>query len=84
MKKSKKNYLEQLSRSAQLLFSCYEPGELEDCLFEVFEEANLYSDLVYEEKEKRKLLHDSLRQMFRTVNKNKKLTQKILNNVLQK
>ena len=79
MKKKKKNYLEKLRLNAQTLLSMYSPGELEDCLFEVFEEANLYSELTYEEKEKRKLLHQSLRQMFRTANENKTLTQKILN-----
>lgn len=79
MKNEKKNYLEKLRLNAQTLLSMYSPGELEDCLFEVFEEANLYSELSYEEKEKRKLLHQSLRQMFRTANENKTLTDKILN-----
>ena len=79
MNNEKKNYLEKLRLNAQTLLSMYSPGELEDCLFEVFEEANLYSELTYEEKEKRKLLHQSLRQMFRTANENKTLTQKILN-----
>ena len=79
MNNEKKNYLEKLRLNAQTLLSMYSPGELEDCLFEVFEEANLYSELSYEEKEKRKLLHQSLRQMFRTANENKTLTDKILN-----
>ena len=79
MNNEKKNYLEKLRVNAQTLLSMYSPGELEDCLFEVFEEANLYSELTYEEKEKRKLLHQSLRQMFRTANENQPLTQKILN-----
>ena len=79
MNNEKKNYLEKLRLNAQTLLSMYSPGELEDCLFEVFEEANLYSELSYEEKEKRKLLHQSLRQMFRTANENQPLTQKILN-----
>ena len=79
MKNEKKNYLEKLRLNAQTLLSMYSPGELEDCLFEVFEEANLYSELSYEEKEKRKLLHQSLRQMFRSANENQPLTQKILN-----
>ena len=79
MNNEKKNYLEKLRLNAQTLLSMYSPGELEDCLFEVFEEANLYSELNYEEKEKRKLLHQSLRQMFRTANENQPLTQKILN-----
>ena len=79
MKNEKKNYLEKLRLNAQTLLSMYSPGELEDCLFEVFEEANLYSELSYEEKEKRKLLHQSLRQMFRTANENQTLTDKILN-----
>ena len=79
MNNEKKNYLEKLRVNAQTLLSMYSPGELEDCLFEVFEEANLYSELTYEEKEKRKLLHQSLRQMFRTANENKTLTDKILN-----
>lgn len=79
MNNEKKNYLEKLRLNAQTLLSMYSPGELEDCLFEVFEEANLYSELNYEEKEKRKLLHQSLRQMFRTANENKNLTDKILN-----
>ena len=78
MKNEKKNYLEKLRLNAQTLLSMYSPGELEDCLFEVFEEANLYSELSYEEKEKRKLLHQSLRQMFRTANENRTLTDKIL------
>ena len=78
MNNEKKNYLEKLRLNAQTLLSMYSPGELEDCLFEVFEEANLYSELTYEEKEKRKLLHQSLRQMFRTANENKTLTDKIL------
>ena len=79
MNNEKKNYLEKLRLNAQTLLSMYSPGELEDCLFEVFEEANLYSELTYEEKEKRKLLHQSLRQMFRSANENQPLTQKILN-----
>lgn len=79
MNNEKKNYLEKLRLNAQTLLSMYSPGELEDCLFEVFEEANLYSELSYEEKEKRKLLHQSLRQMFRSANENQPLTQKILN-----
>ena len=79
MNNEKKNYLEKLRLNAQTLLSMYSPGELEDCLFEVFEEANLYSELNYEEKEKRKLLHQSLRQMFRSANENQPLTQKILN-----
>lgn len=79
MNNEKKNYLEKLRLNAQTLLSMYSPGELEDCLFEVFEEANLYSELSYEEKEKRKLLHQSLRQMFRFANENQPLTQKILN-----
>ena len=79
MNNEKKNYLEKLRLNAQTLLSMYSPGELEDCLFEVFEEANLYSELSYEEKEKRKLLHQSLRQMFRSANQNQPLTQKILN-----
>lgn len=79
MNNEKKNYLEKLRLNAQNLLSMYSPGELEDCLFEVFEEANLYSELSYEEKEKRKLLHQSLRQMFRSANENQSLTQKILN-----
>ena len=79
MNNEKKNYLEKLRLNAQTLLSMYSPGELEDCLFEVFEEANLYSELSYEEKEKRKLLHQSLRQMFRSANENQSLTQKILN-----
>ena len=79
MNNEKKNYLEKLRLNAQTLLSMYSPGELEDCLFEVFEEANLYSELNYEEKEKRKLLHQSLRQMFRTANQNRTLTDKILN-----
>lgn len=79
MNNEKKNYLEKLRLNAQTLLSMYSPGELEDCLFEVFEEANLYSELSYEEKEKRKLLHQSLRQMFRYANENQSLTQKILN-----
>lgn len=78
MNNEKKNYLEKLRLNAQTLLSMYSPGELEDCLFEVFEEANLYSELSYEEKEKRKLLHQSLRQMFRYANENQSLTQKIL------
>ena len=79
MKNEKKNYLEKLRLNAQTLLSMYSHGELEDCLFEVFEEANLYSELSYEEKEKRKLLHQSLRQMFRSANENQPLTHKILN-----
>lgn len=79
MNNEEKNYLEKLRLNAQTLLSMYSPGELEDCLFEVFEEANLYSELSYEEKEKRKLLHQSLRQMFRYANQNQPLTQKILN-----
>lgn len=79
MNNEKKNYLEKLRLNAQTLLSMYSPGELEDCLFEVFEEANLYSELSYEEKEKRKLLHQSLRQMFRSANENQPLTHKILN-----
>ena len=79
MNNEKKNYLEKLRLNAQTLLSMYSPGELEDCLFEVFVEANLYSELSYEEKEKRKLLHQSLRQMFRSANENQPLTQKILN-----
>ncbi len=79
MNNEEKNYLEKLRLNAQTLLSMYSPGELEDCLFEVFEEANLYSELSYEEKEKRKLLHQSLRQMFRSANENQPLTHKILN-----
>lgn len=79
MNNEKKNYLENLRKTAHTILSMYSPGELEDCLFEVFEEANLYADLTYEEKEKRKLLHQSLRQMFRTADKNQDLTHKILN-----
>jgi hypothetical protein len=75
----KKDYLENLRKNAQLLFSMYAPGELEDCLFDVFEEANLHSDLSYEEKEKRKILHESLREIFRSANENKKINHKILN-----
>lgn len=79
MNTEKMNYLENLRKNAQLLFSMYPPGELEDCLFDVFEEANLHSDLSYEEKEKRKLLHESLREIFRSANQNKKINHKILN-----
>ena len=79
MNNEKMNYLEKLRKNAQLLFSMYAPGELEDCLFDVFEEANLHSDLSYEEREKRKLLHESLREVFRSANQNKKINHKILN-----
>lgn len=79
MTTKKKDYLEKMRKNAQMLFSLYPPGELEDCLFEVFEEANLHSDLSYEEKEKRKLLHESLREIFRSANENKKINHKILN-----
>lgn len=79
MNTKKQVYLEKLKQNAKIILSMYSPGELEDCLFEVFEEANLSSELSYDEKEKRKLLHQSLRELFRQVDQNKKITQKILN-----
>ena len=46
----------------------YSKSEIEETIFNVFEEANLYADFTYEEKEKRKLIHETLRKVFRNIN----------------
>lgn len=50
------------------LLSLYPPSEIENSLFAIFETANIHSELDQDEREKRYVIHDTLREIFRKCN----------------
>lgn len=58
-------------KELEQLRALFSQQEIEDCLFEVFQNAFLYdSDVPYIEKEKRAMLHAALRKIIKTTNEN--------------
>lgn len=58
------------------VLSVYAPRELEDTIFEVFQDAE--SDIITDEdREKRKFLHSTIRRFFRTLEQHPNETQQL-------
>lgn len=60
-----------------LLLEVYTPRELEDTVFDVFNEAGRNPHLTGYEREKQALVHHTVRQLLRTLAENPKLLKKL-------
>lgn len=69
MNRISKKAVKTAKREIQNILDYYPAEELENTIFDVFEEANVAMDLHREEREKRKMLHEALRKVFRKITK---------------
>lgn len=64
-RKENANELAKARKQVEVLFGLYSKDELEECLFDVFQDATLFSELDDQEREKRAMLHHTLRMAVR-------------------
>lgn len=79
MSKDYKDFSKEIKKEVAILLCSYSPRELEDCLFDIFNEAVKEPGLVKSEIEQRCYLHSVLRKCLRLLDENKEFSQKLLN-----
>lgn len=72
-----KNSKKEIKLQFALLLGMYSARELEDTLFEIFNEDSKREGIFPQERERRAILHDSLRSILRVVDQNPKILKKI-------
>lgn len=73
----KKNSKAAVKLQIALLFGTYNARELEDTIFEIFNEDSKRENLLPKERERRAILHDTLRNVLRIIDQNHKLKKKL-------
>jgi len=67
----------ELKQQFAMLLEMYNARELEDTVFEIFNDDSTRPNLFPYEREKRAMLHDALRNLFRTIDHHPKILKKL-------